>query len=123
MSVEVDVFVDTCIRSASWSKTRLRSWSVTAMRRCESGRSSCDLIRCRPCDWRMGTCPDVEGIGLSNGRASGVRHHFAVGVSAATYREGVSTDDLRAGLMRHLPVQRGTDPFTRYLHINRRPGR
>lgn len=26
------------------------------------------------------------------------------------------TDELRAGLLRHLPVERGTEPFTRYLH-------
>lgn len=26
------------------------------------------------------------------------------------------TDELRAGLLRHLPVERGAEPFTRYLH-------
>lgn len=33
------------------------------------------------------------------------------------------TDDLRSGLLRHLPVKRGTDPFTRYLHTHTRHGR
>lgn len=33
------------------------------------------------------------------------------------------TDDLREGLLRHLPVKRGTDPFTRYLHTHMRHGR
>jgi guanine deaminase len=33
------------------------------------------------------------------------------------------TDDLRAGLLHHLPVKRGTDPFASFLHDHMGRGR